>query len=265
MTETKTQAEEYREDQPLNPSIPPSPPNPENRSFIISTWHIILQGSLLSVAGFFAALPVLIIITFAGQLSVFDLDVVGLVISGQMLIVTALTQGALWTFQPQFAAVIACGDNVRVRSVFQTGIVAVSILFCILPIPLLLLSPLIFIALQQNHQVAYAAGYCLMGTIPGLFGNLLHEVLANLYIAQQLGIVVVGSTFTMFIICLIFNFVLVLWLKLGLIGIIISLNIYYFSALIVLLSITFFMKSQRDLINVPITSICILFSYTRDA
>ena len=222
----------------------------------MSTWHIIVEGSLLSVAGLLASLPILIIVTFAGQLSVFDLDVVGLVVAGQMLLVTAMTQGALWTFQPQFASVVASGDNVRVRTVFQTGIVAVSILFWLVAAPLLLLSPFIFLVLQQNHQVAYAAGFCLMGTIPGLFGNLLHEVLANLYIAQQRGVVVVASTFTMSIVCLIFNFVLVLGLKLELFGIIISLNLSYISALVVLLSITFLMKSQRDL-N--------LLSYTSDS
>lgn len=240
--------EECKEDQPLKP------PEAEHRSFIISTLHILLEGSILSFAGLFASLPILIIVTFAGQRSVIDLDVVCLLVAGQMIIVFVIMQGALCTFQPQFSSAIANGDNVLLRTAFQTGIFAISILFWLVAVPLILLSPFILLALQQNQNVAYAAGYCLMGTIPGLFANLLYEVLSNLYIAQQFGMAVIASAFTMFIVCLILNFALVIWLNLELVGIVISLNISYFSGLFVLLGITMIKKSQRDLDLLTYTS-----------
>ena len=154
--------------------------------------------------------------------------------------------GTLFSVQLQISVylVLASGDIARVPAVFQRGVFAISLLYFSIALPILLLSPFIFLALQQNQQVAFAAGYCLMGSIPSLFAFLLHEMLAQIYIAQQRGVYLIASTFTMFLIALVFNFILVVWLKLGLVGIIISLNISYFSGLFLLLGITIINKSQ---------------------
>ena len=148
-------SDETKENQPLQQH------EQKQRSLIVSICQLLLEGGILSVASFLTTLPILDIVIFAGQLSIFNLAVISLVIAGFMFIGSTMRFGTLFSVQPQISVylVLASGDIARVPAVFQRGVFAISPLYFSIALPILFLSPFIFLALQQNQQVAFAAGY----------------------------------------------------------------------------------------------------------